>query len=150
SVVDVATRRLVGVVELQSTDGEPGVGWGGNILIAGDHALVLSNEGYGVNQGGVDGAPPPNIVDDGPATPPNRLAPYGPSSPPPSTPTAPRPAPGASILLVDLATPRVLARARAAGGIVDARQVGSTVRVVLQSAPAFPFPTLAQATDEQR
>ena len=45
------------------------------------------------------------------------------------------------LLLVDLAgTPRVLCRVRIDGSLVDARQVGTTARVVVRSAPRSTFP----------
>lgn len=126
SVVDVASRRLVGVVDLLASD----VGYDATLLLAGDHALVLSTQ-----------VTYPIVVEDW-ATPPRGIAepvPDGPVNPPVDGPMGERPVVGASILLVDLTTPRILSRARADGSIVDARQVGSTVRIVTRSAPRLDF-----------
>jgi Secreted protein containing C-terminal beta-propeller domain distantly related to WD-40 repeats len=142
SVVDVASRRLVGVVDLLDSD----VGYDANLLLAGDHALVLSNHGTY-----------PPVVLDLPA--PRPMAepvpgvaepvPDLPLNPPVDEPLGELPVPTASIVLVDLTTPRVLSRARADGSIVDARQVGSTVRVVTRSAPRLDF-RASQGSDEER
>jgi hypothetical protein len=56
---------------------------------------------------------------------------------------------GTSMVLVDLATPRILSRASADGSLVDARQVGSRVRLVLRSAPRLYFPTVAGSESER-
>jgi uncharacterized secreted protein with C-terminal beta-propeller domain len=54
------------------------------------------------------------------------------------------------LLLVDLAgPPRVLSRFSGDGALVDARQVGDTVRVVLSSAPRIRFPELINENDEK-
>src|SRR5690606_30296360 len=72
-----------------------------------------------------------------------------PVNPPVDEPMGERAVQGASIVLVDLDTPRVLSRARADGSIVDARQVGSTVRVVTRSAPRLDF-RATQGNDAER
>jgi hypothetical protein len=156
SVVDVATRRLVGVVDLRGTDGGPGVPWDGDLLLAGDHALVISNGArfYGGPAMGssVSVAPPDDVP---PVAPPIQPRPNA-SEPDVAPPDVPDPTPvdtpvtGPSLLLVDLNAPRILSQAQADGSIVDARQVGSTVRVVLRSAPRLSFPTNLQGSDEQR
>jgi hypothetical protein len=54
---------------------------------------------------------------------------------------------GSRFLLVDLTgKPRVIASYSIDGSMVDARQVGSVVRVVTDSAPAIVFPNLPDAT----
>ena len=56
---------------------------------------------------------------------------------------------GPQLLFVDLAgTPRVVNRYRGEGMLVDARQTGSTARVVLRSAPRIRFPDLPNVSDE--
>jgi uncharacterized secreted protein with C-terminal beta-propeller domain len=59
---------------------------------------------------------------------------------------------GPRLLLVDLAggTPRLAASYAIDGGLVDARQSGSTVRVVIRSTPRVAFPQLDNATEDQR
>ncbi|HEY7272081.1 MAG TPA: beta-propeller domain-containing protein [Actinoplanes sp.] len=53
------------------------------------------------------------------------------------------------LLLVDLAgTPRVISRYRGEGTLVDARQTGSTARVVLRSTPRIKFPELPNVSNE--
>jgi uncharacterized secreted protein with C-terminal beta-propeller domain len=52
------------------------------------------------------------------------------------------------LLLVDLAgTPRVISRYRGEGALVDARQTGSTARVVLRSTPRIKLPQLPNVSD---
>jgi uncharacterized secreted protein with C-terminal beta-propeller domain len=52
------------------------------------------------------------------------------------------------LTLVDVSgSPRVLGRFGMKGGLVDARQVGSTVRVVMRSAPEIDLPTSAGTPD---
>jgi hypothetical protein len=106
-VVDVAGRKVTGSVPLDQDTGE------GNLLLAGDHALVLTT---GVIRGGIaKGEIPP----DGGA----QLV------------------GGSRLLLVDLSgAPKVLARYAFEGSLVDARQVGSVARVVLKSVPRIEFP----------
>jgi uncharacterized secreted protein with C-terminal beta-propeller domain len=54
------------------------------------------------------------------------------------------------LTLVDIAgSPRVLARFGMKGGLVDARQVGSTVRVVMRSTPEIDLPTTTGTPDAQ-
>jgi uncharacterized secreted protein with C-terminal beta-propeller domain len=53
------------------------------------------------------------------------------------------------LVLVDLAgTPRVISRYRGEGTLVDARQTGSVVRVVLRSTPRIKFPPLPNVTND--
>ena len=56
---------------------------------------------------------------------------------------------GAEVILVDLSgAPRVLSRFRGQGDLVDARQTGTTARVVLRSSPRIKFPELPNQNDE--
>jgi uncharacterized secreted protein with C-terminal beta-propeller domain len=53
------------------------------------------------------------------------------------------------LLLIDLAgTPRVVSRYRTEGRLVDARQTGSTARVVLRSTPRIEFPPLPNVSND--
>jgi uncharacterized secreted protein with C-terminal beta-propeller domain len=53
------------------------------------------------------------------------------------------------VLLVDLiGTPRVVSRYQGEGRLVDARQTGSTARVVLRSTPRIKFPSLPNVSSE--
>ncbi|MFU8872824.1 beta-propeller domain-containing protein [Micromonospora sp. SL4-19] len=128
-VIDPATRRLTGELEL-----EPGAdGFGGaegSLLLQGDRALVLLRQGWArtAKPAGGDSVPA-----DG------------------------RPAPtsedivGPRLIMVDLSgTPKIIGEYRIDGDLVDARQVGTTARVVIRSAPRLTFPHREQATDEQR
>jgi hypothetical protein len=133
SVVDVVTRRLVGVVDLFDFQ----IGYDADLLLAGDHALVLSS-GFGYPGPVVMDMAMPAAVDPDPVPDVTGVPPVD------EWPVA-----GSTIVLVDLTAPRVLSHARIDGSIVDARQVGSTVRVVTRSAPRLAFPTAA-GTDEQR
>jgi hypothetical protein len=129
NVVDVATRRLVGVVDLLQYN----IANDANLLLAGDHALVLGN-GYGnlvePPMAGANGATP-NIASTAGGAP------------------QPMPVQGANLVLVDLTTPRVLSYATTDGSIVDARQVGNTARIVVDSAPRLAFPNTS-GTDADR
>lgn len=107
-------------VEVGTLDLGPSA-WGSQLLVAGDRALVLSQGGGLVWR---DGAPTAPAIDS------SGTAVIRPTDVPLS----------AALLrevdLSDPATPRVLASARVEGGIVDARQVGTTARVVVQSSPS--------------
>ncbi len=120
TVVDAATRRLVGAIDL----GESMQGQDANLLLAGDHALVLGNQaayrGVAVEDSAGNVAKPSDVVS------------------------------GTSLILVDLTGPRVISRGRADGSIVDARQVGSVARIVVRSYPRLDFPMTDQGTDPER
>lgn len=130
-VVDPATRQLTGELKLAPD------GFGGaenSLLLQGDRALVLLREGWvgtakdAVPEGG--GRPAPAA---------------GGSAPMPDGIVGPR------LIMVDLsAAPKVIGEYRIDGDLVDARQVGTTVRVVVRSAPRLSFPYRERATDEQR
>ncbi|AVT40045.1 beta-propeller domain-containing protein [Plantactinospora sp. BB1] len=116
-VVDPASRRLTGTLKL---DSGPDVGWAEtNLLLHGDRALVLAREHGAVEPGAIrrgrPGVPP---ADD------RQQAIVGPR-----------------LILVDLAgPPKIVGDYRIDGGLVDARQVGPTVRVVVRSWPRLDFP----------
>jgi hypothetical protein len=131
NVVDVATRRLIGVVDLLQYN----IGYAADLLLAGDHALVLGN---GYRYGGLVETPMAGANSAAP----NIASPAG-------GPPQPMPVQGANLVLVDLATPRVLSSATADGSIVDARQVGDTARIVVASAPRLAFPNTS-GTDVER
>jgi hypothetical protein len=131
-VVDPATRQQTGRLELfPPTD--PGRWSESSLLLHGDRALVLVRDGWG-----------------GPVALPDIRRPAiapAPDAMPPATDaiTGPR------LILVDLAgPPRILAEYGADGSLVDARQVGATVRIVVRSAARLAFPYRESGTDEQR
>jgi len=117
-VVDPAGRRLAGSLDLDpGTDRD---GWAeAELLLHGDRALVLVRQ-YGIDLSHPVGRP-------------------GGAEVPPADDT---PVVGPRLILVDLAgAPRILGEYRFDGELVDARQVGATVRVVVRSRPRFAFPT---------
>lgn len=128
-VVDPVSRRITGSLDL-----EPGADRGGwpdaRLLLHGDRALVLAQR-YGVD----------------PLRP--RFLPEAAKVPPVDE----NGAAGLRLILVDLAgSPRILGEYRFDGDLVDARQVGGTVRVVARSAPRFSFPQYRgpEPVDERR
>ncbi|MFG3685021.1 beta-propeller domain-containing protein [Micromonospora sp. NPDC047740] len=131
-VIDPAARRLTGELELV-----PGAdGFGGaedSLLLQGDRALVLLREGWawtakpaaaaGGRTAPADGRPVPTSED---------LV-------------------GPRLIMVDLSgAPKIIGEYRIDGSLVDARQVGTTVRVVVRSAPRLAFPYREKVTDAQR
>ena len=146
-VVDSQTMQLIGTLDLSAATGGDLGGWiPANLLLAGNHALVL----FGPQAADL-GAPvmtaPPSLrpsIGSSSARGLGGAVPVGPAAP---WPTANRPAnpvqiAGSRLLLVDLstATPRVTSEYTMDGALVDARQVGSIVRVVVHSAPRFIVP----------
>ena len=120
-VVDAQTMQLTGVLDLAS-----GTQYGdwlpATLLLAGNHALVLFSQG--------------DYAMAGPAVGPVSLP--GSASPSTAMPIA-----GPRLVLVDLSTgtPRVISDYSMDGSLVDARQIGSVARVVVQSAPRlYPLP----------
>jgi uncharacterized secreted protein with C-terminal beta-propeller domain len=113
-VVDAERRAVVGTLNLGRDNADP-IRWSGaDLLLHGDRALVLVNGGdFGImSDGGSSGRP------------------FG-----------PRPIAGSSVLLVDISgTPRLVARHRFDGSLIDARQVGRTARLVMRSMPRLDFP----------
>ncbi len=155
-VVDAGTQQLTGVLDLS-----PGAGLDGatpaNLLLSGDHALVLFDQGYPVV-----GAPVPDTTQQvspsdagGPiqagGTPGagRSVDPGAPGAGPAvGAPAVPAPIIGPRLVLVDLSAgiPRVSSEYAMDGALAGARQVGSVVRVV-HSAPRMVFPLgFAQST----
>jgi len=130
-VVDARTRQLTGVLNLSSTPGfygaEPV-----NLLLSGDHALILVQQGYSVVGPVPYGASGTGTPGAGPQTggAVHRDAPM-------SVPIL-----GPRLLLVDLsgAAPRIISQYTIDGSLVDARLVGSVARVVIQSQPRVVLP----------
>jgi uncharacterized secreted protein with C-terminal beta-propeller domain len=119
-VVDPTDRRVTGTLSLDRD------GPNANLLLAGDHALVLTAGGPLPRPLPWQDAPKP--VDPGP----DEF--YGPR-----------------LLLIDLTgTPRVLARYSVEGSLVDARQVGAVARVVVRSSPRLPFNPEGDRAEDQR
>jgi beta propeller domain-containing protein len=151
-VVDAASRRVTGRLDLVgSTDPGSGLRYAtGDLLLYGDHALVLLHEGYGVLPGGIAvGGPGPAVQGDSGVAKPDAV----PGQPDPVSPRSPtiQPISGPRLFLVDLAgTPRVLATYTMDGGLLDARQTGATARVVVRSYPRLVFPNQTTGTDAQR
>jgi hypothetical protein len=133
-IVDAASRRLSGAVDL-ADPAFPDDRYryaAGDLLLAGDHALVLMNQYYTYSGRGpiFDIAPAPGSVPGGTPDPDAIMGP--------------------SILLVDLNGQKVLSRARVDGALVDARQVGATARVVVRSSPRIDFPMPADGDVQAR
>lgn len=122
-VVDPATNRFTGRLDLN--DGPDQRSWGGqDLLLFGDHAMVLTR-----------------AMVPYPAARPGRenSAVASPGLIPPAT----------RLHLVDLSgLPRVLSTYEIHGRTLDARQTGSTVRLVVQSHPQLTFPELPASADE--
>lgn len=127
-IIDAASRKQTGALRLSKTP------WysDSEILLSGDHALIITSASYGPNaiyatpgavQGGAEPRRMPLIA------PPTRL----------------------QLTLVDLGgAPSVLATYAFDGMYLDARQVGSTVRVVVRSSPNVQFPYRQDLNDSQR
>ena len=138
-VIDVTTGAVAGRLDVAAADEQYRYSIV-NILLDGDHALLLVNSpsvvyGGPVMSGGVvDGTGAgmaPAAPGTGTATP-GRVR---------GGPPRPQPVSGPSLLLIDLAgQPRILATYKIDGGLVDARQIGATARVVIRSAPRIAFP----------
>ena len=114
-VIDAASRTVTGRLKLSAADGgmadQPA-----NLLLSGDHALVLTSGGP---------------VAGGAA---------GPGG-------SPRPVDGSRLLLIDLAgRPSVMSSYVIEGRLIDARQIGPAVRVVISSQPRLDFPAQPEST----
>lgn len=141
-VIDAASRRLVGSLRLF----EPGPGrasWvGANLLLSGDHALVIANQPHVV----VDlGVPEPlterQPSDVRPAQPPARDVVDADSLKDADPSFAPRQPPRERLLLVDVSgAPRLLSTMTIDGAVLDARHVNDTARVVVRTFPRLSFP----------
>jgi hypothetical protein len=114
-VIDAASRTLTGHLELSTAGGDMAY-QPANLLLSGDHALVLTNTGP--MAGGATG-----------------LGGY------------PQPVYGSRLLLVDLAgRPSVMSSYTIEGSLIDARQIGPAVRVVISSQPRLNFPAQPAST----
>ncbi|MFR9775343.1 beta-propeller domain-containing protein [Micromonospora sp. MS34] len=131
-VIDPATRRLTGELNLTPGAEEFG-GAADSLLLQGDRALVLLRQGWA-------GIAKPAVPEGG------RPVPADGGSVPPDDDIA-----GPRLIMVDLSgPPKIVDEYRIDGNLVDARQVGTTVRVVIRSSPRLNFPDRQRATDEQR
>jgi hypothetical protein len=121
-VIDAESRTVTGRLNLAAATGGSAAYQPANLLLSGDHALVLTNAGSVA--GGVS----------------------------PSADGVSQPVTGPQLLLVDLTgQPRVLSSYSIEGSLADARQVGSVVRVVIRSQPRLDFPAQPSgATGAQR
>ncbi|WP_446209764.1 beta-propeller domain-containing protein [Micromonospora sp. IBSANI012] len=129
-VVDPATRRLTG--ELELAPGADGIGGAEDgLLLHGDRALVLRRDGWAaVAKPAVPGGGARTVPGDAPM--PDGIV-------------------GPQLIMVDLSgEPKIIGEYRIDGNLVDARQMGTKVRVVVRSAPRLNFPYRERATDEQR
>ena len=131
-VVDAHTGQLTGALDLRSGGQYPGLS-PANLLLAGNHALVLFSQTFYPMGGPVS----PGAAGSGAA---------GPGAPIASAPEAPQvsaspgtamPIQGPVLVLVDLSTPtpQIISQYTMDGSLVDARQIGSMARVVVLSAP---------------
>lgn len=136
-VVDVAARKVTGTLSLTGSAGGPVAD---DLLLFENRALVLYTR--------------PMVVPM-----PREIGPDSPDAPgSPDSPTRPLPQDisGPQLTLVDLGAPgravqpRVLETLRYEGEYLDARQVGSTVRVVVRSTPRLNFPTPDRGSDADR
>ena len=108
-VIDAASRTVTGRLDLSAT-GEDMAYQPANLLLSGDHALVLTSGGPVVDGATGSGG-------------------------------SPQPVYGSRLLLVDLAgRPSVMSSYTIGGSLIDARQIGPVVRVVISSQPHLNFP----------
>ena len=134
-VVDAADRRLTGQLDLFAGPRDA-VRWAEvDLMLRGDRALVLVPGGYAAVPLPMPVPGRGGVLRD-PAVP----------LPMPQWPTGPR------LLLVDLTggAPRLAGEYTIDGELVDARQVGATVRVVVRSAPRLAFRYDDKKTDAER
>lgn len=118
-VVDATSRSVTKRVDLGSGSRQRPSYGGGEMLMSGDRVLLIDNSQYTYAEPvGAGRAANTAVV------------------PEPDPLTAPQ------LTLVDIgAQPRVVARYTMDGAVIDSRQVGSTVRVVVRSTPHFERPT---------
>ena len=122
-VVDVGSRTIAATLAL------PQPGGNDDLLMFGDHALLIRRGGFAIAEPAVQPTPQPPTSG-------RQIAPV---------------MSGSELLLVDLTgTPRVLATFAVDGRFVDARMVGQTVRVVTHSQPRleFVYPATGRGEDE--
>ena len=114
-VIDAASRTVTGRLELNAA-GEGIAYQPANLLLSGDHALVLTSGGPVVEGATGSGG-------------------------------SPRPVNGSRLLLVDLAgRPSVMSSYVIEGSLIDARQIGPAVRVVISTQPRLDFPAQPEST----
>ena len=114
-VIDAASRTVTGRLDLGAI-GEDMAYRPTNLLLSGDHALVLTSGGSVVEGATGSGG-------------------------------SPRPVYGSRLLLVDLAgRPSVISSYTIEGSLIDARQIGPTVRVVISSQPRLNLPAQPGST----
>jgi Beta propeller domain len=132
-VVDAQTRELTGAVDLSSVGQYAGLA-PASLLLAGDHALVLFSQNFVAASGGL---PTPGATGSGTSGPFEPVTPQGSASSGTATPIA-----GPLLVLVDLSTPtpEIISEYTIDGSLIDARQVGSVARVVIQSGPRLYLP----------
>jgi len=155
-VVDAQTYQLTGVLDLAGTGSLDGA-MPTDLLLAGDHALVLFNQPPPAEVVPVPGAPemsPPAVGGPGPVGSnssgsvssgggsANSVS-AGASGSSGGGQAGQPPIIGPRLRLIDLSsgTPRILSEYTIDGALVDARQVGSVARVVMHSAPRLAFPS---------
>jgi hypothetical protein len=142
-VVNAATHQVTGTLTLTPN----ATGASDELLLSGDRALVILQANSGAYAAG---ASPAGVI------PPGAAAISGPSvgSGPIGSGPIPVPAPPQSrYVLVDLSsTPKILGSLTASGDYVDARMVGTTVRLVNNSTPNIELPNIdnSNTTDSQR
>jgi Beta propeller domain len=119
-VIDAASRTVTGRLDLSATGQDMAYG-PANLLLRGDHALVLASGGP---------------VADGAA----------------GSGGFPQPVARSRLVLVDLAgRPSVMSSYAIEGSLIDARQIGPVVRVVISSQPRLDFPAQpGSISDAQR
>jgi Beta propeller domain len=114
-VIDAASRTVTGRLELNAA-GEGIAYQPANLLLSGDHALVLTSAGPVVEGASGSGG-------------------------------SPRPVDGSRLLLIDLAgRPSVMSSYVIEGSLIDARQIGPAVRVVISTQPRLDFPAQPEST----
>jgi len=134
-VVDAASKAVTGSLRLSD---QPMMVGEGNLLLAGDRALVIPSQAFGIPEGGIVPGRPPQPPQPDQSTKPTEPA------------DSPQPITGPGLILVDLTgTPKELARFTIDGRYIDARMVGDTVRVVTASTPRLNFTTPRKPGDER-
>ncbi|MEO6701984.1 MAG: beta-propeller domain-containing protein, partial [Jatrophihabitantaceae bacterium] len=122
-IIDASSRKVTGSLDLTRFVGQLSA----QLLVDGDHALVIAGNGNG-NGNGYGGGASNGLI-----------SPYQPSSV------------RSTYLFIDLSgQPKITGSMRADGSYLDARQVGSTVRLVVRSAPAVVFPNNSTVAANQR
>ena len=114
-VIDAASRTVTGRLDLGAA-GQDMAYQAANLLLSGDHALLLTNAGPVAGGAAGPGDPAPPVY-------------------------------GSRLLLVDLAGhPSVMSSYAIEGSVIDARQIGPVVRVVISSQPRLNFPAQPGST----